>query len=71
MDKGKKFVCEKNNPNIFSTDDVLRLPFMEAMTLVFVPSNYADSLSSQAVVAVVESLYTNLKLDTSWPPSHI
>jgi hypothetical protein len=28
-------------------------------------------LSSQAVVAVVESLYTNLKLDTSWPPSHI
>jgi hypothetical protein len=28
-------------------------------------------LSSQAVVAVVESLYTNLKLDTSWPPFHI
>jgi hypothetical protein len=65
MDKGEEFVCEKIIPTSFSTDDVLRLPFMEAMTLVFVPSNYADSLSSQVVVVVVESLYTNLKLYTS------
>ena len=63
--KGKNLCVKKIIPTSFSTDDVLRLPFMEAMTLVFVPSNYADSLSSQVVVVVVESLYTNLKLYTS------